>query len=420
MKPYTDVAAALIWDGGRFLICRRPAHKSNALLWEFVGGKSEPGETLAETLVRECREELAIEVAPKEPFMQVMHTYPDITVRLTLLNAEIISGEPQMLEHSDLRWITPAEIPEYVFCPADKDILQEIMRRAGCLQKADAMIGMSIAPRVFDPAKANEYDKRLVAEFGGVGAMLKTLKELGVTHIELRTVSPSDDGEAMLAIAEQIWEAGLKITVHGLLPETIGRFAEVYPSLLPILRAAKKHQNVVNITVHAYSSDGDAGEAELAAATNRILSIWAEDAVVLGYRVALENNRRKGGYDPGNSCEGVLEMLPDRADIVGSCFDFGHYYYNMLYNGGEPEKMPPEAFLNRAFHTHIHGLRDRKTHFPLVEGSVMPLERYVAALKKAGYRGVFNMEINVERFPELPYRETITASLNALRRAVEA
>ncbi len=133
MKPYTDVAAALIWDGDQFLICRRPAHKSNALLWEFVGGKAEPGETLEETLIRECREELAITVEPREPFMQVMHTYPDITVRLTLLNAVITAGEPQMLEHSDLRWITPDEIPEYNFCPADKDILREIMHRAGCL-----------------------------------------------------------------------------------------------------------------------------------------------------------------------------------------------------------------------------------------------------------------------------------------------
>ncbi|MBR7137721.1 MAG: NUDIX domain-containing protein, partial [Clostridia bacterium] len=70
MKPYTDVAAALVWDGDRFLICRRPTHKSNALLWEFVGGKAEPGETLEETLIRECREELAITVEPREPFMQ--------------------------------------------------------------------------------------------------------------------------------------------------------------------------------------------------------------------------------------------------------------------------------------------------------------------------------------------------------------
>ncbi len=419
MKPYTDVAAALVWDGDRFLICRRPAHKSNALLWEFVGGKAEPGETLEETLIRECREELAITVEPREPFMQVMHTYPDITVRLTLFNAVITEGEPQMLEHSDLRWITPAEIPEYDFCPADKDILREIMHRAGCLPTEAYKIGMSIAPRAFDPLKAKEHEKRLAEEFGGMDAMLRTLKEFGVTHIELRTVSPTANGEAMLAVAERIWMAGLKITVHGSLPKTIGRFAETYPSLLPILREAKAHQDFVNITVHAYSSDEDTDVAKFAADTNRILTLWAEDAERLRYRLALENNRSKEDYDPGNSCEGVLEMLPDCADLVGSCFDFGHYYYNMLYNDDTPDKMPPEAFLNRAFHTHIHALCEKKTHFPLVEGSVMPLERYVKALKKAGYKGVFNMEINVERFPELPNRETIITSLQTLRAAVE-
>lgn len=56
----TEVVAALIWDRGRFLICQRPAHKARGMLWEFVGGKVEPGETREEALIRECREELAI------------------------------------------------------------------------------------------------------------------------------------------------------------------------------------------------------------------------------------------------------------------------------------------------------------------------------------------------------------------------
>lgn len=124
----TEVVAALIWRAGRFLICRRPAHKSNGLLWEFVGGKVESGETLQEALVRECREELAITVAVGEPFMEVTHQYPDIHVHLTLFHATIAAGEPQLLEHNDLCWITPAEIPDYDFCPADAEILKGIMR----------------------------------------------------------------------------------------------------------------------------------------------------------------------------------------------------------------------------------------------------------------------------------------------------
>lgn len=122
-----DVVAALIWDGEKFLICQRPAHKSNALLWEFVGGKVEPGESHAEALVRECREELDITVTVGDLFMELTHTYPDITVHLFLYHAAIAAGVPQMLEHNDLRWITPAEIPQYVFCPADDVILDRIM-----------------------------------------------------------------------------------------------------------------------------------------------------------------------------------------------------------------------------------------------------------------------------------------------------
>ena len=125
----TEVVAALIWHNDRFMICRRPAHKARGLLWEFVGGKMEPGETKAQALVRECREELAVEIAVGEVFMDVTHTYPDLTVHLTLFNATIAKGEPQMLEHVDLCWITPSEIPEYDFCPADVGILKEIVKR---------------------------------------------------------------------------------------------------------------------------------------------------------------------------------------------------------------------------------------------------------------------------------------------------
>ena len=121
-----EVVAALIRRGERFMICQRPAHKARGLLWEFVGGKAEPGETLPEALRRECREELDIEVAVGDEFMSVTHVYPDITVHLTLFSCTIAAGEPKLLEHSDLRWITPAEIPEYDFCPADEEILKRI------------------------------------------------------------------------------------------------------------------------------------------------------------------------------------------------------------------------------------------------------------------------------------------------------
>ena len=121
-----EVVAGLIWSGNRFMICQRPENKARALLWEFVGGKVEKGESAEDALIRECKEELDIVVKPIDVFCDVTHVYPDITVHLTLYNAEILEREPKMLEHNDLRWITPDEIDQYEFCPADVEILEKI------------------------------------------------------------------------------------------------------------------------------------------------------------------------------------------------------------------------------------------------------------------------------------------------------
>ena len=122
----TEVVAALIWDGDRFMACQRPAHKARGLLWEFVGGKVEPGETKEEALVRECREELGVTIAVGDVFMEVEHVYPDLTVHLTLFHARIVEGVPQKLEHNDIQWITTKEIDQFTFCPADEEILQKL------------------------------------------------------------------------------------------------------------------------------------------------------------------------------------------------------------------------------------------------------------------------------------------------------
>ena len=127
----TDVVTAIIWRGEEFLICLRPPDKPNPLRWEFVGGKAEKGESLEAALIRECREELDVEIKVNDIFAETDHEYPDITIHLTLFNAEIVSGEPKMLVHRDLKWITPDRIPEFNFCPADKDILEKITEKYG-------------------------------------------------------------------------------------------------------------------------------------------------------------------------------------------------------------------------------------------------------------------------------------------------
>ena len=124
-----EVVAALIWQDGKFLICQRPEHKARGLLWEFVGGKVEAGESKQQALERECKEELNIQVTVGDKFAEVTHEYSDITVHLTLFNSTVASGEPQLLEHNAIKWISPEEIPEYAFCPADKVFLDLLMAK---------------------------------------------------------------------------------------------------------------------------------------------------------------------------------------------------------------------------------------------------------------------------------------------------
>ena len=126
-----EVVAALIHhaqEPRRFLICQRPAHKARGLLWEFVGGKVEPGESKEAALRRECREELNISVRVGEPYMELTHEYPDLTIHLTLFYAQIENGEPQLLEHNAVCWIMPEDIRNYAFCPADEEILARLQK----------------------------------------------------------------------------------------------------------------------------------------------------------------------------------------------------------------------------------------------------------------------------------------------------
>ena len=130
-KDIVEVVAALIWRNDKFLICRRPADKARALLWEFVGGKVERGESKEAALQRECMEELDISVRAGEKFSEVTHEYSDICVHLTLFNATITEGEPQCKEHAEIKWITPTEIPGHDFCPADKIFLDKLLGSNG-------------------------------------------------------------------------------------------------------------------------------------------------------------------------------------------------------------------------------------------------------------------------------------------------
>ena len=126
-----EVVAALVMHkcADRFLLCRRPFHKARGGLWEFLGGKVEPGETKAQALVRECREEIGVVIQPLEELIAVTHEYPDLTVHLTLIAARIASGEVTLYEHQEARWVTACEAETFDLCPADRELLRMIKDR---------------------------------------------------------------------------------------------------------------------------------------------------------------------------------------------------------------------------------------------------------------------------------------------------
>ena len=121
-----EVVAAMIRDGGRVLLCRRPEGKAQGGKWEFPGGKIEPGETGPEALARECREELDVTLAVGEALADVQQDYPGRSIHLTLYEARVASGNPRKLEHSEIRWVRPEEIAGYDLCPADARLIERM------------------------------------------------------------------------------------------------------------------------------------------------------------------------------------------------------------------------------------------------------------------------------------------------------
>ena len=121
-----EVTAAIVNRSGKIMICQRPADKACGLLWEFPGGKIESGETGEQCIVRECQEELGITLAVKRKVTDVIYEYPNRVVHLHFYLCDIVEGEPLKKEHNDIAWITPDEIPNYEFCPADAKMLSSV------------------------------------------------------------------------------------------------------------------------------------------------------------------------------------------------------------------------------------------------------------------------------------------------------
>jgi A/G-specific adenine glycosylase len=134
--PHYDVVAGVIWQAtpsptAHFLIARRPLQGMLGGLWEFPGGKVEPGETQAQALQREIREELAIDIQVKEPLCTIQHAYTHFRISLHAYCARYQAGEPQHIGVADHAWVTLDELEQYPFAVTDLKIIEQLKQTLG-------------------------------------------------------------------------------------------------------------------------------------------------------------------------------------------------------------------------------------------------------------------------------------------------
>jgi ADP-ribose pyrophosphatase len=125
------VGAAVIKKDNKVLICQRAGGGSCAFLWEFPGGKLEPNESIEECVIRECREELGIEITVTGLLAETKYKYPDREISFTFYYSEIISGVIEPKVHKEVKWLNPSDLGDFEFCPADVEIALKIMKADG-------------------------------------------------------------------------------------------------------------------------------------------------------------------------------------------------------------------------------------------------------------------------------------------------
>ena len=270
-------------------------------------------------------------------------------------------------------------------------------------------IGCSLPFKLFTGPAENEACLALLAGAGGsVSRLLEGIRRAGAQSVELRSVGLDADPDEVLNAFEQCLAAGLAVTIHGHMPRASQNSSAFF---LPYHKLFEAGQNPLIITLHALAE-----QAQTAEILDRLANIAKANG--LPVLLALENSRQKSPGDAAYSCESVCGILDLAADKdIGICWDFGHYYFNLTHFTPDAGSIPPERFLLKVRHTHIHAVSNEKTHFPLDIGE-LPLQRYCDALNACGYTGMLNLELEPARYyKELdPYQHLIT-SLEMLKEA---
>lgn len=268
-------------------------------------------------------------------------------------------------------------------------------------------IGVSLSPSFLCGEASSLHQKNMLKD--GLPSFLTRLRKAGCTHIELRAVRRNTPPETVTGAVRAAQEADFFLTVHGILADEP---AELFWSrFLPVLDAQKN----LCVTVHSVSSREE---------TLRLLRRMGDYALFHhpGAQLALENNRSKKGDNIDLvECAGVGNTVKEVAlSNIGTCWDFGHFYWDHLTHPNLlSDPLPPEAFLKRAVHTHIHSVCSDTTHFPLTMGK-LPLKTFIHALKKTGYSGVYNLEPEPERWDEsTDAAEEIIRSVELLRNTLQ-
>ena len=267
-------------------------------------------------------------------------------------------------------------------------------------------IGMSIKHIALNERITNQEKQVYLAGFSSLEAYIDFLQSLGISSIEVRIYNQTRNFSDYEAALSMIQGKGLTTTIHGELSNTVvaSRIDSDYPSLLPMLEQLNQA-----ITMPIHASQGMSDEVNYAARTAQILHTWGNELNQKTHQLqfAVENNRVKNVNDPGNTVQGVLDMVTtiNRKD-VGICWDMGHYYSNLL-SGKEmiPEQFESDPLLNlfcqHVVHTHIHGInKEQITHFPIRTERDLPLQSFVQLLEQNHYKGIYNLELSLERWPE--------------------